>query len=142
VAECQVCEKHRGEGPLVGELLYEDATVLAYHAPVDLVRGYLGYCFVETRRHARGLADLSDAETQAVAATVSRVARALEVEGAENVYSFVFNHIPHHHVHVVARYPGTPREYQGTRIDEWPDAPRGDAAEVAALSARLRAALG
>ena len=116
--------------------------MVASHAPVETVRGYLGYVFVETKRHARGLADLTDDEPSAVALAVSRLARALESEGAENVYSFVFDHIPHHHVHVVARYPGTPREYSGMRVDEWPEAPRGGEAEVSGLCRRLREALG
>ncbi len=138
---CPICEKHRGEGPLLGEPVYENESVLAFHAPVDAVGGYLGYLFVETKRHARGIADLSDDEACAAALAVSRLARALESAGAENVYAMVFNHIPHHHVHVVARYPGTPRDYWGQRVVEWADAPRGGEAEVASLCRRLRAAL-
>ncbi|HKZ83884.1 MAG TPA: hypothetical protein VJ793_09550 [Anaerolineae bacterium] len=42
---------------------------------------------------------------------------------------------------VVPRYPGAPREYWGTRVDEWPDAPHGGPQEMAALCARLRAHL-
>jgi hypothetical protein len=55
--------------------------------------------------------------------------------------SFVFDHIPHHHVHVLARYPDTPAEYRGTRVVEWPEAPRGGEAEIADLCRRLRMAL-
>ncbi len=47
----------------------------------------------------------------------------------------------HIHVWVVPRYPGTPREYWGMRVDEWPEAPRGGAEEVAALCERVRAYL-
>ena len=72
---------------------------------------------------------------------LQRLAKALEKEGAEHVYAFTFNHVPHHHVHVVARYPGTPHEFWGPRVDEWPDAPRGGEAEIAALCNRLRATL-
>ncbi len=138
---CPICEKHRGVGPLVGELLYEDESVLAFHAPAAAVDGYLGYLFVETRRHVRGLADLADAEATAVARLVSALARGLEREGAASVYSFVFDHIPHHHVHVVARYPGTPPEFAGPRVNEWPEAPRGGDAAIGALCRRLRATL-
>ena len=141
MSDCPICEKHRGAGPLVGERLYEDEFVVASHAPAAAVDGYLGYVFVETRRHARGLADLSDDEAAAVAVVVSRVARALEAAGAELVYSFVFDHIAHHHVHVVARHPGTPQEHWGPRVVEWPDAPRGGEAEIRDLAHRLRAAL-
>ena len=46
---------------------------------------------------------------------------------------------PHLHLHLIPRYPGAPREYWGMRVDEWPDAPRGEAAEIAALCEQLRA---
>jgi diadenosine tetraphosphate (Ap4A) HIT family hydrolase len=140
VDECPICEKHRGEGPLVGEPVYEDAHVLASHAPAS-ADGYLGYVFVETKRHARSLGDLSDDEASAAGTAISRLARALETEGAENVYCFVFDHIPHHHAHVVARWPGTPEEFWGTRVTDWPDAPRGGPSEIEELCGRLRARL-
>jgi diadenosine tetraphosphate (Ap4A) HIT family hydrolase len=139
--ECAICRKHSGIGAGAEEPLYADPHVLAFHAPAGIVRGYLGYVFVETRRHVRGLADRSDEEGCAEARLVGRLARALEAEGAEHVYTFCFDHLPHHHVHVVARYPGTPREFWGPQVDEWDGAPRGDPEEVAAFSARLRAAL-
>jgi diadenosine tetraphosphate (Ap4A) HIT family hydrolase len=46
--------------------------------------------------------------------------------------------VPHRHVHVIIRHPGAPQEYWGVRVDEWPDAPQGDEAEITALVARLR----
>ncbi|MGD0167644.1 MAG: HIT domain-containing protein [Gaiellaceae bacterium] len=141
VTECAICEKHRGKGFLVGELVYEDENVFVNHAPVEVVNGYIGYLFVDAKRHVRGLAELSDEEASAIALMVSRLARALESEGAEHVYAFVFNHIPHHHVHVVARHPGTPREFWGPRVDEWEDAPRGNEVRVASYCDRLRLAL-
>jgi diadenosine tetraphosphate (Ap4A) HIT family hydrolase len=45
---------------------------------------------------------------------------------------------PHLHLHLIPRYPGTPREFWWTRVDEWPDAPRGDAGAIAALAERVR----
>jgi len=141
MAECAICEKHRGKGFLVGELVYEDESVFVSHAPAGVVNGYIGYLFVDAKRHVRGLAELADDEASAVALMVSRLARALEGEGVEHVYAFAFNHIPHHHVHVVARYPGTPREFWGPRVDEWEDAPRGGEAEIAVFCDRLRLAL-
>jgi hypothetical protein len=38
----------------------------------------------------------------------------------------------------VARYPGAPPEFLRLRVLEWPDAPRGNGDEVAALCGRLR----
>jgi len=124
---------------LVGEVLYEDDDVLVSHAPPEMVDGYLGYLFVDAKRHVRGLAELSDDEACTLARVVTRLAKALEKDGAEHVYAFTFNHVPHHHVHVVARHPGTPREFWGPRVDEWKDAPRGDEVKITAFCNRLRA---
>jgi diadenosine tetraphosphate (Ap4A) HIT family hydrolase len=59
-----------------------------------------------------------------------------------HIYSFVMgDHVPHLHVHLVPRYPGTPREYWGVRVSEWPNAPRGGVGEIDAVCGRLREAL-
>jgi diadenosine tetraphosphate (Ap4A) HIT family hydrolase len=139
---CLACAKHRGEVGVAGGDIYRDDLVYVSHVtPRDGTTDvYLGYVIVETQRHAPGLADLSTAEGQAVGVWVVRMARALtEVVGVEHVYAFVLGHeVRHFHEHVVARYPGAPQEYWGIRVTDWPDAPRGDASAVAALSDRLR----
>ncbi|HET8990494.1 MAG TPA: hypothetical protein VFN59_05300 [Acidimicrobiales bacterium] len=140
-APCALCEKHRGAGPLAGVAIYEDDLVLAYHAPPEADGAYLGYVFVETRRHVAGLAARTDDEVVAEARLVTRVAAALTALGAEHVYSFVFDHVAHHHAHVVARHPGAPREYWGWRVDEWPGAPRADASALGEYCGRLAALL-
>jgi diadenosine tetraphosphate (Ap4A) HIT family hydrolase len=138
---CPICEKHEGRGALVGPLLYEDDLVLASHAPHEAVRGYLGYVFVETRRHVHGLAGRTESEAVAEARLVWRVARALERAGAEHVYAFVYDHLAHHHTHVVARHPGAPAAYRGVRVDEWPEAPRETGAPWDAYCDHLRSLL-
>jgi diadenosine tetraphosphate (Ap4A) HIT family hydrolase len=89
------------------------------------------------------LGDLTAEEAGAfgrVAAAASAGLRA--ATGAEHVYAAVIGHgLEHLHLHLIARYPGTPREYWWTRVDEWPDAPRGGARAVAELAERIRAAL-
>ncbi|MBM4467891.1 MAG: HIT family protein [Chloroflexi bacterium] len=140
-ADCFVCRKHRGEEPVPGGPIYEDGLVYASHkAPPLDGRAYLGWCFVEPRRHAPGLADLTDAEAQAIGWLVARLSRALKAElNAEQVYAFVIgDRVPHLHVHLIPRHLDAPREYWGLRVDEWPEAPKGDEAEIAALVARLR----
>jgi diadenosine tetraphosphate (Ap4A) HIT family hydrolase len=103
---------------------------------------FLGYLFVQTTRHVRELGDLSGEEAAAVGRAAARWSRALQaVTGADHVYAAVIgHHIPHFHLHLIPRYPGTPREYWWTRVDEWPGAPRGGEAEIAALLERLRRA--
>jgi histidine triad (HIT) family protein len=139
-AECFICRKHRGEITIPGGAIYEDHLVYAGHIRSDQGSTYLGYLMAELKRHTPGLAEQTDEEAQALGLLVARLSRALKAsEGAEHVYLFVFgDHVPHLHVHVVPRYPGTPREYLGIRVDEWPDAPRGGAAEIGALCERLR----
>jgi diadenosine tetraphosphate (Ap4A) HIT family hydrolase len=138
---CFICRKHRGEERVPGRPIYEDDLVYASHqAPSLDGRAYLGYCFVEPRRHVPGLADLTDAEAQAIGWLIARLSRAIKAElNAEHVYVFVLgDRVPHLHVHVIPRHPGAPQEYWGMQVDEWPEAPRGDEAEIAALVARLR----
>jgi diadenosine tetraphosphate (Ap4A) HIT family hydrolase len=144
-SDCFVCRKHRGEVSIHGGAIYQDDLVYAGHAQIrdGQSTAYLGYLMVEPKRHAEGLAELTDAEAQALGLLVARLSRALRIsERAEHVYAFVLGDLVKHlHVHVVPRYPGAPREYRGVRVDEWPDAPRGGPAEMAALCARLRGLL-
>lgn len=145
VAACFVCQKHSGEIDVPGGSVYEDELVYASHGIIDEGRDttYLGVLFVEPKRHVRGMAGLTAEEAECVGLLTSRLARVLETEeGAEHVYVFVLgDHVPHLHVWVVPRYPGTPREYWPMRLGQWSDAPKGGPAEIAALCDRVRAAL-
>jgi histidine triad (HIT) family protein len=142
--DCFICDKHaRPEStPLV---LAADDLVVVSHLPFVTPAGtadqvYLGYLFVEARRHVAEFGDLTGDEAAAVGRHSARASRALQVsEHAEHVYAAVIGHgVSHFHIHLIPRYPGTPREFWWTRVDEWPDAPRGDADAVAALIQRLR----
>ena len=146
-ADCFVCRKHRDRGPLVpGGSVAEDDLVLVSHVVTPDVLGrvgttaYLGHLLVEPRRHAPGLADLTDAEARAVGWWCTQASRALRgVSGAEHVYAAVLGDgVPHLHVHLLPRFPGTPREYWGTDVDEWPQARRGSAAQIGLLVQELR----
>jgi diadenosine tetraphosphate (Ap4A) HIT family hydrolase len=95
-------------------------------------KAYLGHLLVEPKRHAPGLADLTEAEARSAGWWCTLVSRALrDVAGAEHVYSAVIGDaVPHLHIHLQARFPGTPREYWWTRLNEWPGARRGGVAEI------------
>src|SRR5271156_4485289 len=91
---------------------------------------------VKARPHIWGICSWS----RGVGWWCARASRALrDVSGAEHVYAAVLGDgVPHLHVHLLPRFPGTPREYWGTRVDEWPQARRGDAAEIEAFVSELR----
>jgi diadenosine tetraphosphate (Ap4A) HIT family hydrolase len=138
---CFVCDKHRD--PALDPVAADDLVVVTHVSPTapgtDGKPVYLGHLVVEPRRHAPGLADLTDAEGAAVGTWVARASRALRAAGAEHVYSVVTgDRIDHLHQHLIPRYPGTPREYWWQRLDEWPEARLGGADDVARVVRGLR----
>jgi histidine triad (HIT) family protein len=144
VKDCFVCDKHRGAVEVPGGPIVDDELVYASHMwSPEGGAVYLGYLFLEPKRHVPGLADLTPEEGARLGELTARLSLALrECEGAEHVYSAVIgHHVPHLHVHLAPRYPGTPEDYWWTRLLDWPDAPRGGADEVAAVGQRLREAL-
>ncbi|GAB4574468.1 MAG: HIT family protein [Anaerolineae bacterium] len=139
---CYICRKHAGEIDEPGGAIYADDLMVVGHARIaeGQETAYLGYLMIETRRHVAGLADLFVDEAATLGVLAARLAQALQdTEGAEHVYAFVIGDgVPHLHLHLVPRYPGTPRDYYGPRVDEWPDAPRGGPDAIAAVCDRLR----
>jgi len=139
--ECLICAKHRDEGPLAGGArVWEDDDVVVFHRPPDASgTAFLGYLFVETKRHVAYVDGLTDAEARAVGWAVSRAARALRSEvDAEHVFSVIAGRgVAHFHQHVLARYRGTPTEVGWMDGDEWTGAPRGGKAEIEELATRL-----
>jgi len=108
---CPICAKHRGEGPLAGPKVFEDEHVVVSHRPVgEDATAFLGYLFVESRRHVPSLDGLTDTEASAIGLAVRRVARGLRVElDAEFVYSAIVGRgVAHFHQHVFVHHPGTP----------------------------------
>jgi histidine triad (HIT) family protein len=148
VGECFICAKHRNMGAVPGGELIADEHAVVSHLPLITPAGaatrvYLGYLFVEARRHVPELGDLLPEEASAFGHLAATASAALQrATDADHVYAAVIGHgVDHLHLHLIPCYPGTPREYWWTRVDEWPDAPRGDAADVAAFADRFRAAL-
>ena len=141
---CFICAKHQRGDRAQGGILYEDDLIYVGHRhTLGRPSAYRGWLIVETKRHVAELGELDDDEAASIGVTVNRFARALRSAGAEHVYAFVLGDaVPHLHVHLAPRYPGTPREYWGTRLDEWPDAPRVDPAAMAEFVSDLREVLG
>jgi histidine triad (HIT) family protein len=142
--DCFVCEKHRQGDEAQGGVLYEDELVYVGHShALDGPTAYRGYLMIEPKRHARALGDLTDEEAAAIGRATNRFARLQrEALGAEHVYSFVYGDaVPHLHVHLAPRYPGTPTDYWGHRLQRWPDAPKVTLDEMRSLISLLRAAM-
>lgn len=141
-SDCFVCRKQRGLVNIPGGVIHRDDLTYASHSALPEKGGpsYLGTLFVEPLRHVAGLADLDDAEAQRLGLVAARLARALRAtEGAEHCYLHVLgHHVPHLHLWVVPRYPGTPSEYWGLNVGKWPGAPRGGVQEIQGLCDRVR----
>ena len=141
-ADCFVCQKHRGEVEVPGGIIYEDALVYASHQAMDEGQptAYPGVLFVEPKRHAPGLADLSDAEAERIGLITSRLARALRpTQDVERIYTAVLgHHVDHLHVWIFPRYKGSPPELWGMGVFRWADAPKADADAIKTLCQRIR----
>ncbi len=124
---CPICQKHQGQGPLAGPVIYEDDLVFVAHRAT----GSLGYAFVESRRHAAHLEDLTDAEAAAVGRASARLARGLreELRPAFVHTAVVGMGVAHFHQHVFVRHLGTPEHHSWWGA--WRDAPVGDPQELA-----------
>jgi diadenosine tetraphosphate (Ap4A) HIT family hydrolase len=140
--DCLVCREVAGEVALPGGLVWEDGNACAFHIPPTdgTPEPYLGHCMVVTRRHVDHLGDLTVAEAESVAHASRAVAAALRSVGAERVHVAVIGlgGVSHFHQHLFPRYPGVPADTSWMAVDELPDAPRGDAGEIASFVTRLR----
>lgn len=141
--ECLFCRIQKGLIPVAGGSIYEDELVYAHHFHTDTWPAYLGHLLVETKRHTPDFADVTASESQAIARLITRLSKALKAcTGAEKVYVTFYGEVtPHLHVHLTARYPDSPAEYLRWNVEDWPDAPKGNWDDIAALSERLRSFL-
>ncbi|MFJ6134263.1 HIT family protein [Janibacter terrae] len=136
---CPICAGHRGEGDLVAPVVWRDDLVWVKHLVNRPMPVTLGHLLVETDRHAPHLDSLTDEEAEAIGRAIRNAAKALRAElDIDAVHAMVVNtRLEHFHEHIVVRHRGTPPEYSWHQVDEWPDAPRGEASEVAMLCERL-----
>ncbi|MGA2529181.1 MAG: HIT domain-containing protein [Acidimicrobiales bacterium] len=136
---CLVCQEQAGEVAVPGGNLLEDELVVAFHIPPVAGRVYLGHLLVSPRRHCPDFAALERAEAGAVGAAIAVCSKALKDLGAERVYVATVGHkLDHLHVHVLARWPGTPEEVPWHGIAEWAGARRGGPVEIEQTVASLR----
>lgn len=130
--DCFICKKHEGSIHVDGSVIYEDDILYVGHIDRKGDLNYKGHVMIDLKRHIPSLADMTLREAKAWGVMTMQVSRALrQVTQAEHIYTLVSgNSVPHLHMHVVARYPGTPREFWGPmEVYDWEDAPmiQGDA---------------
>lgn len=123
---CFICEKHLGLIQTDGQAIYEDDMLYVGHIDRGGKPNYKGHLVIDLKRHVPSLADMTVQEAQAWGVMTMQLSRVLrDVARAEHVYTLVSgNSVPHLHMHMVARYPGTPEEYWGPMdVYGWNDAP-------------------
>ncbi|WP_078596430.1 HIT family protein [Evansella clarkii] len=142
--DCFICNKHSGNIQTSGIKIYEDVYVYVGHIDRNAEPNYLGHIMIDLKRHVPTLGDMNMEEATAFGMIIARVSRALlESENAEHIYSYVMGDaVPHLHMHLVPRYPNTPKEYWGPNaVYDWEYAPMGNDNEVIELCNRIKAYL-
>ncbi|KFN01195.1 HIT domain protein [Bacillus clarus] len=138
---CFICQKHKGNIAVPGGAIYEDELVYVGHVRWEEEKTYLGYVMIDIKRHVPGLVELTEEEAKAFGLITSRVSKALkECEDAEHIYTFVSgNGVPHMRMHIIPRYPNTPKEFWSpTKIASWKGAPYGNGEQIEKLCERIR----
>ncbi len=140
--DCLICAKHRGEGPLGGELIARiDGFWISHAAPGEDGAASLGHLIIESDRHAPHLDDLTDVEAGDLGRLRAHLARALrdELEPDFVFAAVIGKRLPHFHEHLLCRFPDTAESVPWHASDE--AAPRADAPAVADLARRIRTRL-
>jgi histidine triad (HIT) family protein len=135
-ADCVFCSIVAGDIP--ARVVASDETTVAF---LDARPVFPGHVLLIPRDHFETLSDLPGALIEPLFAAAQRLARAVET-GMDAHGTFVAMNntvsqsVPHLHVHVVPR-----RRKDGLRGFFWPRQRYADDAEMAAVAARIRAAL-
>ncbi|WEG15167.1 HIT family protein [Alkalihalophilus pseudofirmus] len=139
--DCFICQKHSNSIQTSGVMIYKDDYVYVGHIDRNGDPNYLGHIMIDLKRHVPTLGDMNMEEAKAFGMITARVSKALiESENAEHIYSYVMGDaVPHLHMHLVPRYPNTPKEHWGPNaVYEWEEAPMGDNEEVIQLCNRIK----
>jgi histidine triad (HIT) family protein len=138
---CLGCAIVSGSSRPVGGLLAR-APGLVLHG-VAAPRPFPGWVVISSERHVRGLYDLEEATARELGAFTARVMRAQrQALGAEHVYAFAIGDVLRHfHLHLVPRFPGTPRHLWGRSVFDAPASEHRSAEELEAAAHTLAAAL-
>ncbi len=139
--DCIFCRIAAGTSPC--EEIYQDDAILAF---MDIHPANDGHCLVIPKAHFRTVLEMPPAAFAEVAASVVKVARAVDDVLRPGGISLVQANgapagqtVPHVHVHVLPRRAGDdlPLNWDRSRRDD----AIGDSAYIADMAARLRARL-
>ncbi len=139
--DCLICRKHENK---IGVIYQNEILFVSHYIPhPDGDDNYLGYYFIETKRHFKGIYEATDEEITAIAMMQKNLSKALmTIPTMEHVYSFIIGEgVGHFHVHIIGRYKNTPKAFLGPMVDEWPEAPRGTIDDIAVLDEQIKAKL-
>lgn len=141
MTECFICQKQKNPRDFFGEIIAADGGLVLTHFPKmgdeNPTRGHL---LIEPERHICDFSELSDNETRALGGLIKNGVSVIKTElGAEHVYMFRINDkVAHLHIHLVPRYEGTPKEFWGPKIMEWPERKTVPLEEVYLIAKKLK----
>lgn len=143
--DCNVCSALRNPGQWGDLWIYHDRLVMLGHVPPsadDAADCYPGHLLLVSQRHVESQAALTAEEAERMGLWLALGSRLLESRrAAEHVYLFrLGDSWPHLHLHLVPRYPGTPAEYRGLDVRDWPGVARCNRQDAAVIAGLLREA--
>jgi diadenosine tetraphosphate (Ap4A) HIT family hydrolase len=142
---CAVCAALEEPGRGRDLWIHHDDLILLGHvapSPSGPPDGFPGHLLLVPNRHVESPGAVTEPEAERIGRWLARGSRLLEtVRGAEHVYVMrLGDGWPHLHYHLVPRYPGTPKDYRGLEVRDWPGIARCGWDEIAAMAAELRKA--
>ncbi|KZK99209.1 hypothetical protein [Pseudovibrio sp. Ad26] len=143
MTDCFVCTKHKTLSPDLAMNIdgYNDFVVA--HAPDRTAdsTNLIGTLIIEPRVHVQNWSELNPQQAAQLWSLIGRVTGTLYAHSQiEHVYTWVFGDaVSHLHVWLMPRYKGTPREYWGIKVSEWPEAPKGGQVQMASFIKELNA---
>jgi histidine triad (HIT) family protein len=135
---CPLC--HQEKNNLLKPIAELDGITLSHILPSDDGFAMKGRLLIRPSRHATRPEELTPDEFSKMGILLQKAMALLQQRlGAEHVYFFRINDlVAHFHFHVVPRYPGTPKEFWGLKIIDWPDYPKVNLSEIQVLTTTLK----
>ncbi len=140
--DCFVCTKHKTLPPNLALSFEAYGDFVVAHAPDRTKDGtnLIGSLIIEPRTHVQNWSELGPNQAAQLGALIGEVTGLLYAHPQiEHVYTWVFGDaVAHLHIWLMPRYKGTPKEYWGTKVTEWPNAPKGGHLEMAQFISKLK----